>query len=525
MLTVSLVESVECRLRKRESGLPIYLDLDESARYFRNVLGESPDVTLREFRTGADRGLRVLLVYIETLVDTDAIAEHVVEKLLAPYPYPITATNAVRLARERLLAGTRLRRIDHYEDAVDHLLRGYALLLFEGNREALAFDAGREVTRAIGEPETERVARGPREGFNESVKENIALLRRKLRTPNLRLETFPGGRYTENRITLAYIQGIASPGLIDEVRSRLRRIDGNVDGILLSQTVAELIEDHPFSLVPTVNATERPDRVAAALLEGRFAIFVDGTPFVLVSPTLLADYMVTTEDYTSQFYVATFTRILRYIALFGTLFLPAIYVALVSFHQEMIPTALLLSIAAGRENVPFPAFAEAMLMELTFEVLREAGLRLPGNIGSAISIVGVLVVGQAAVDAGIVSPLMIIVVGATAIASFAIPSYIFADTVRVLRFPILLLAGSFGFVGIVVSFILLSLHVASLRSFGIPFSAPLTPFHASDMKDTIVRVPAWGMRFRTILMSMVNPRRLAEEMMPTPEGSARGDGN
>lgn len=504
---------------------PLSRDLDENHEWLHETLGMSPDIVWREFLLGESRGLRVLLVYIDPIVDSTFISESVVARLLEPHPYPITVTNAATVVEQRLLSSTDIRRIEYLEDAAMSLLDGHAILLFAGCRKGLSIAASQVAKRAVEEPSTERAARGPREGFTENLMDNLSLLRGRLRSPALRLEFFEAGVHTRTRVVLSYLDGVIRPGLVEEARARLSRIGDNIDGILNSESITELIEDHPSSIVSTINATERPDRAAAAILEGRFVILVDGTPFALIGPTFFTDFFITTEDYTARVSVGTFTRLIRFAALFGALFLPSLYVALVSFHQEMIPTPLLLSIAAGREGIPFPAVVEALLMELAFEVLREAGLRLPSQIGNAISIVGVLVIGQAAVAAGIVSPIMIIVVGATAIATFAIPSISAANTLRLLRFPILIITGAFGALGIVVSFILLTLHVVSLRSFGLPIASPYAPFHWRDLRDTLIRAPRWARNWRPSPLATLNPRISRRGIRPTPptEGGDNSD--
>lgn len=478
----------------REHG--VFPRVDENREWLKKTLGSEGDLVLRELRTGRERGLPVLLAYIDGLVDTVFISEALIEPLLAPYEYPVTRTNAVTLMEERLISVADVQRLDTLDGVVEGLLRGQTMIFADGCRQALSCDTAKAKARGVEEPVTEPVARGPREGFTELLVDNLSMVRRRLRTPNLRVERFSAGRETQVSIALIYIDGIIAPPLVEEARRRLGRIDENIDGILLSEEIEEIIEDHPFALFPTIGSTERPERVAAALLEGRFGIVVDGSPFVLMAPSLFWELVITTEDYTVRPPIATLNRFLRVVSLMGSLFLPSLYVALVSFHIETLPTPLLLSIATGREGVPFPAVAEALLMEGAFEILREAGLRLPRPIGGAVSIVGVLVVGQAAVAAGIVSPLMIIVVGATAIASFSIPSYSAANTLRLLRFPILLLAGAFGAVGITMSFIVLTLHLVSLRSFGVPFFTLWGPFSLQGFRDTVFRFPTWARGLR-----------------------------
>jgi spore germination protein KA len=288
-----------------------------------------------------------------------------------------------------------------------------------------------------------------------------------------------------------YLNGVASEAIVNEVKTRLLRI--NIDGILESGYIEELIEDNPRSPFPQIDHSERPDKVSAAILEGRVAIVVDNTPFVLIVPTVFLQYIQSPEDYYERYLIGSLTRLVRVASYFISIIFPALYIALTSFHQEMIPTPLALSIAASREGVPFPSIGEAFLMEATFEILREAGLRLPKQAGQAVSIVGGLVIGQAAVQAGIVSQAMVIVVALTGISSFAIPAYNAAAAGRLIRFPLMLMASVLGLPGILAGLTIILIHLSSLRSFGVNFLDPFTSPNEAQLKDTIVRVPWWGM--------------------------------
>lgn len=299
-----------------------------------------------------------------------------------------------------------------------------------------------------------------------------------------------------------------------EVLLRLNQI--NIDGILESGNIEELIQDSQSSPFPTVYNTERPDVVAAALLEGRIAILVDGTPFVLIVPALFFQYFQSAEDYYERSIIGSIIRLLRHLAFAISLLAPALFIAITTFHQSMLPPALLISLAAQREGVPFPAFAEALIMEITFEILREAGIRMPRSIGSAMSIVGAFVIGTAAVEAGIISAMMVIVVSITAISSFVSPSYEMAIAVRMLRFVFMALAASFGLFGITIGLIALVLHLCSLRSFGVPYMSPIAPFNLSDQKDTLIVLPKWKMTTRPRLISQKNNVRQQESASAKP---------
>jgi spore germination protein KA len=329
------------------------------------------------------------------------------------------------------------------------------------------------------------------------------------------MESMKIGDYTRTNIVIAYIEGIADVTLVEEVKNRLQRI--RLDGILESGYIEEMIEDTPYSPFPQLLSTERPDVVCSSLLEGRVAILVEGTPFVLVAPITFFSLIQAAEDYYQRFTIATITRWMRYCFLFIALLLPSIYVAILSYHQEMVPGSLLISMASSRESVPFPALIEALIMEVTFEALREAGVRLPKQVGSAVSIVGALVIGQAAVQAGLISAPMVIVVAITGIASFMAPRYIAGITLRMLRFPLIFLAGTLGLLGIMLGIITIVLHLCSLRSFGVPYLSSLVTPKVRELRDVLIRSPLWMMDSRPHFTGEYNKYRQAPGQKPGPE--------
>jgi spore germination protein KA len=319
-----------------------------------------------------------------------------------------------------------------------------------------------------------------------------------------------------------YIKGIANEDILGEVR---RRLDGiRIDGILESGYIEDLIQDEVWTPFPTVYNSERPDVIAGGLLEGRVAILVEGTPFVLMVPVVLDSFLQSAEDYYQRYDFATFIRMLRFVSFLIALLFPSLYVAVVTYHQEVLPTSLMLNLAAQRENVPFPPIVEAFVMEVIFEILREAGLRMPKAVGNTISIVGALIIGQAAVEAGIVSSAMVIVVALTAITNFVIPSLSFAIAIRLLRFVFLVLAGTLGMYGIAVGLLMMVLHLASLRSFGIPYLKPFAPFAPSGLKDAVFRFPLWSMNRRPAFLSRDRFRQGPNQKPDKPPGERPGEG-
>lgn len=466
----------------------------QSLDELKQIFGESTDLLIRPFPGGH-------VVYLRTQIDQVRLEETVLERI----------RHGFQLDR---ISSAYVLPVHTFAQATQEVLDGSALLVVDGQQEAYAVRINLTEHRAIEEPSTESVIRGPRSGFTEELDLNLYLVRKRMRTPSLRVEEQIIGEITRTRVALLYEEGIVEPNLLREVRSRLQTI--KIDGVLESNYIEELIQDSPFSMFPTIQNTERPDVVAGALLEGRVALLVDGTPFALVMPLTFWGALQASEDYYSHYTIATAIRWIRFTFLFISLLFPSIYVAITTFHQEMLPTNLLLSVAAAREGSPFPALVEALLMEVTFEALREAGVRLPKPVGQAVSIVGALVIGQAAVEAGIISAPMVIVVAITGIASFTIPRYNFGYAMRLLRFPIIILAGSLGLFGIVVGLMLLLIHLCGLRSFGIPYLAPLAPLSLSGLKDVLVRVPHWMMRSRPRQVGKRNLQRMPAGQRPAP---------
>jgi len=496
--------------------------LEVNLKLLRQIVGQSSDLAFRELRLGAGGSVRAGLVFVDGLVASSSLNEGLIKGVTLESRMAAVdgRGDLFALVREFMISNGTVQEAENIFQVLDKVLYGLAALFIDGYSRALVVDVKGGPVRSVEEPMSESVVRGPRVGFTEQLRTNTALLRRALRTPNLVIEGAVLGRYTRTTVEIAYIKGLASPALVREVKNRLLRID--TDGVLESGYIEEFIEDQPLSPFPQVFHTERPDRVVGALLQGRVAIVTDGTPFVLVVPAEFITFMHVPEDYYERWYLSSAIRLMRYIAFAASLLLPSMYIAVTTYHQEMIPTRLLISVAAAREGVPFPAFVEALLMEFTFEVLREAGIRLPRNIGQAVSIVGALVIGQAAVSAGIVSPLMVIVVALTGIASFSAASYNIAISMRLLRFPMMILAATLGLFGVVMGVLVILVHMASLRSFGVPYLSPLAPLHAGDLKDVAWRAPMWKMDERPEELNQDNLRRQAPGLKPHPPEAGGG---
>jgi spore germination protein KA len=494
-----------------QDSLSVNLDI------IRQKTGNSSDLVVRHLKMGRDSDIKTAIVYIEGIVDNRTIQEFLLQTMMKDDDKEqLNEHDALERISEDMMTVGNVLSLNTWEDLFSSLMAGDTLILIDGISKALSACTRGGEKRSISESNTQMVVRGPKGAFTESIDTNTAMVRRIIKTPDLWMESLKVGRVTKTDVTLMYIHGIANEKVIEEVRQRINKID--IDSILESGYIEQLIEDQTLSPFPTIFNTERPDVVAGNLIEGRIAIFVDGTPFVLIAPAVFIQFFQSAEDYYARFDIATSIRLLRVLMFMISLIAPASFVAVTTFHQEMVPTTLIVAIAAQREAVPFPAFVEALLMEITFEILREAGIRLPKAIGSAVSIVGALVIGQAAVQASIVSPAMVIIVSITAIASFATPSFDMAISARLIRFLFMVGAATFGFYGIILILLMVVVHLCSLRSFGVPYMAPFAPFIPVNNGDTFVRLPWWSLRQRPRLIS-ANTVREGKNSRPEPPAS------
>nr|WP_246073105.1 spore germination protein [Paenibacillus dokdonensis] len=501
--------------------LSISKSLDQNIQTLKDIFKDCSDMIYRTIELAPD--IKAFVAYVEGIVLSEELQLHVLEPIVEGLvriknsgpEEQITEASELEPLENTRVSLSQVMSATKWIDTVEGILNSSVAVFVDGLSEVHLFNIKGGIRRPVQEPETESVIRGPREGFTEMIRINTALIRFKIKTPNLKMSSLVLGTNTKTDIVVSYIEGLADPKMVDDVKKRLKDI--KIDGILESGYIEELIEDHPYSPFPQVQYTERPDSVAAQLLEGRCAIFIDGTPFVLVAPITFFQLMQATEDYYERFFITNFIRWIRYIFLFIALFLPSLYIAVTTYHQDMLPSTLVLSIAAAREAIPFPALVEALMMEISFEALREAGIRLPKTVGQAVSILGALVIGQAAVQAGIVSAPMVIIVSMTGIASFTIPHYNLAITIRLLRFPLMLLAGVLGLFGIILGITWVLVHVTQLTSFGVPYMSGVSPFHGSDHKDIFVRAPWWKMNKRPTWLSKENQKREEKDINGNPK--------
>lgn len=496
--------------------------LDELLARVTRVFGTDTTLTVRKFRIFGS--FPAAMLYFPNMLDQATLNETILKpSMSAPAGSGASEWTAPelldRLASEALWHSDCRRTLD-FDALIEALLHGDTVLAAEGSEAALVVGTRQIDKRGIDQPGTEQVIRGPREGFVEPLGPNIALIRYRLQAAELRTRQLTIGRKTRSKVVVCYMDGLTDPDLLAEVDRRLGGID--IDAVLDSGYLEQYIEDNQWSPFPQVQYTERPDKVVANLLEGRIAILVDGSPLALIVPTVFNQFYQAVEDYTERFLQMSAIRMARLVALVFSLVFPAIYVSVISFNPELIPTEFAVAVAGGRAGVPWPAVVEVLIIEISMEVLREATIRLPQQVGGALSIVGVLVIGQAAVAAGFASPITVVIIALTTIGSFATPAYNAALALRLLRFPLIVIAGIFGLYGVMIGLILIANHLLSLRSFGVPYLSPLVPVNAEGMKDVLIRGPLWWMKRRPAFLKPKNAARVGPDMTEPPETNGGG---
>ncbi|MDS1030286.1 spore germination protein [Bacillota bacterium LX-D] len=475
----------------------------ENMAVFKEKFKNCSDVVFREMEIGLSR-IKAGVIYVDGLVNKDIIENQILNALMLQTAElevhageeHIVGTHILSKIKERGMTAGEVKENRQIGELIHGILSGDAILFVDGIDQALIISARGWASRGIGEPETESLVRGPREGFTETIRFNTALLRRRLKNPDLKMEAMRIGARAQSDLVVAYIEGIVNQKVLQETKKRLNSIE--IDGALESGYIEQLIEDNFLSPFPQVQYTERSDKVMAALLEGRVAILLDGTPFVLMVPATFPQFFQSPEDYYERWIIGSFTRSLRIVGAYIAAFAPAIFIATITYHPGLIPAKLMLAIAAAKEGVPFPAIVQAIIMELAFELFREAGARLPKPVGQTVGIVGGIIVGDAAVSANLASPIMLIVVALTAVASFTIPSYNLVIGIRLIRFPLMIAAAVLGFYGVMLGFIILQIHLASIKTFGVDYLSPAIPYQVRDWKDLFIRAPLHKLTTRPI---------------------------
>ena len=440
---------------------------------------------------------QIYIIYNESLTGSDKISDFIVKSL-----EKINKQKKKRNILETIcnnIDNFKIKKISNYQDICYFLNYGFTILLIENSNYALALETKRNLARSISIPQTENTIRASMDAFVEDMQTNIGLIRRRIKTNSLWIDSLEIGKYTSTKVNILYIKGIFKKKYLNIIKQKLNKIE--IDGIISSGNIKNLIEKENKCIFPTVITTERPDRVCRALLNGKIIILVDCSPFAIILPVCLNDFFLSTEDAYSKSINISMTRIIRYTAFFITLLTPAIYIAITTYDQEILPSELLISIASQRATVPFPAFFEAIVMMSAFEILKECDLRLPTFTTSALSIVGALILGEAAVNAGIVSPIMIIVIAITAVSGLLITEPELINGIRWYRLFFMLGANFLGIFGILVIFLLFITKLTSLESFGLPYLYPLAPTEAAGLKNSIIKFPIKNLNKRQKVIS------------------------
>jgi spore germination protein len=487
-----------------EINRPISKDIDVNIMNLESDFSLFGDFVKRGFAVGRDRDIRLYVAYIDMMADGNVVNENIMKRLITdvrltpPTIYSFSA-DIFEWLKDGGISASDMKEESCFSGVVESVLAGDTVLFIDGSEKAIIISSKGFPSRGVPSAESEVVIRGAKDAFSEGFRTNTTLIRRRIQDTRLKLEQFKVGTRTKTSLGIMYMDDLVRPHILNTIKERISDI--NIDAVLESGYIEQLIEENWASPFPQMQSTERPDKVAAAILEGRIAIVLDNTPFVLLAPATLDVFFQSPDDYYQRFELASFLRLLRFIAGFLALTISALYIATAVFHPSMIPTSLMLKIASSRINVPFPVVVEILIMEAAFELLREAGIRLPAPIGGTIGIVGGLIVGQAAVEAGIVSPVAVIVTAFGGICGFVLPGISLINAFRMLKFILIAFSACFGFVGFWIGMLFISIHLASLKSFGIPYMSPFVSGgvnNYSDFKDSIFRAPLFKMRKRPI---------------------------
>lgn len=495
---------------KNDVDIPIAEELNQNIEVLDALFYNWGDIVKKKFELQRHgRNLDIYIIYIDGLTDNEMVERTITHPLLYEWEQLCERNkdiddNLFGKALFDSLFHAQTEAVDltsgqTMQDAVSAVLKGDTAIFVDHAKECMILSTKKFPTRSVSEPEKEAGIRGPKDSFIENFRTNTALLRRRIKDPKLKLEQGEIGERSRTVYGLMYMEDLIYPALLGKVKEKIDSFV--IDGVFDCGMLEHLLEEKWYSPFPQIQTTERPDKAASALLEGRIVLVVDNSPEVIILPTTFNTFFQASDDYYNRFAVGSFARILRYIAVFITVLLPGLYVAVTCYYPQILPTNFLLAIVGARSNITFPIVVEVLLMELLFELLREAGIRLPGQMGNTIGVVGGLIVGQAAVDAALVSTIVVIVVALTAIASFAIPNEEFSSTLRLLKFFMIVLGAVWGLYGIFLGLLILVIHLASLESFGIPYMMPLTAGSVDgevEFQDFVFRKPIFAMKERPL---------------------------
>lgn len=474
-------------------------NLKENIAQMETLFHTCDDMKKKQMNLGINKDVSCYLTFIEVAVDmrNSALLE------VLKYFRSLSREEILAVLEQNALGISDATYFETIEEAEDGLLTGEAILFVDGFDKAVKIPDDGYPNMGVNEADSEKVVRGSNEGFTDSVKQNAALIRKRIRSSKVKVKQKKLGVRSKTNVYLVYMEELAHPKLLQEIERRLEGFE--IDGVLDSGVIEQLAEEKWYSPFPQFQTTERPDRAAMSILEGRVVLISDNSPVALLLPTDYNAFIRTSDDYYNRWEIASFGRLLRYAASFFAMTLPGLYLAVTNFHTQILPTTLLLAFADARKGVPFPAVIEVLIMELSFELLREAGVRLPGAMGNTIGIVGGLIIGQAAVEANIVSPIVVIVISFTALCSFAIPNEEFATAFRLLKFAFIAICAWLGFFGLLVALLAVLIHLSHLKSFGIPYLMPFVGADINDYEDE--RDFLWRLPIKTIQMRPIYARK------------------
>ncbi len=474
-------------------------NLEKNITIIENAFQNCGDIVKRHFFVGEKKDIAVYMIYTDNIVNGNAIEESILTNIMNRCRIDGKKEGMLKRLNEEVIAIGEMNEVKTFQEIFDAVLLGDTILLMDGNDIALQASTKGFPSRGVSEAKTEVVVQGPKDAFTEIGATNIVLIRRRIRDTKLKVKRTKVGKRSKTDVAILYMEDIVRKEILQEVEYKINQID--IDVVLDSGYIDQLLENRWLSPFPQLQMTERPDKAASALLEGRVVIVIDNTPFVVIAPATLNVFFQAAEDYYDRWEIMSFIRLIRYCAGFLAVALPGLYIALTVFHPSMLPTNLALKIAETRQNIPFPAVGEILIMELAFELLREAGIRLPSPVSSTIGIVGGIIIGQAAVEAGIVSPSVVIVSALTGICTFVIPNIALVSGLRLTKYIVLIFSAFLGLYGFWLALILMLIHMASLKSFHIPFLYPFCSASVNnynDLEDSIFRLPLWFMKKRPI---------------------------
>lgn len=466
-------------------------DLEGNIDLIRNGLGAQSPMVVKHIYIGVDQPLEAAIIYVNGISNKDIIDRDILNPLMLHIGENLNGkANIGDYLCKRYISMSNTSVESDLEVVINYLKRGKTAVLINGAPEVIIADTTGGQQRAIMEPMNETASKGPRDGFVENLEVNVSLIRRKVKDNNLTIEILNVGSRMQSDVAMVYLNGVADKQVVEELRKRLESI--NVDGVLSAGALDQLIETYTYTIFPQADSSERPDRAIGNMLEGRILVVLEGTPMVLMYPATFMEFFQAVEDYTERTVISSFVRFLRILAACIVITLPSIYLTLIKFNVELIPIKFVTPIVQSRIGIALTPFLEIMAMELVVEFLREGGLRLPTKIAQTLSLVGGIIIGDTAIQSKMVSPTTLLIVGITVITTFLIPNYDMSLSIRLLRFPMLMLANIMGIFGIAVGWFLILVHLSSLDSLGVPYFE----FHKSDMKDIFIRAPLWKMNKR-----------------------------